>query len=253
VNAALLDVLFTVLAVSGLVLAAVIAERERAEAERERLTAVSTLGRRMIEAQEQERRRIARELHDDIGQRLALLASNLTLLAKRAHLSDRPDPTASELQLRTSEIAADVQALSHRLHSSKLELLGLAVAMRHFCAEFADQQKAAVLFDTRDVPDRLSPDTSLCLFRILQEALHNAAKHSGGRRFDVQVFGDDGQVHLVVSDDGKGFDVGTGRMGRGIGLISMEERIKLVHGALSIESQPGHGTTIHARVPITPS
>jgi signal transduction histidine kinase len=251
VNAALLDVLFTVLAVSGLALAAVIAERERAEAERERLTALSMLGRRLIEAQEQERSRIARELHDDIGQRLALLASNLTLLTKGPRPSDRVDPKASELQLKTSEIAADVQALSHRLHSSKLELLGITAAMRHFCSEFAEQQKAAVAFDARSVPDRLPPDIALCLFRILQEALHNAAKHSGGRRFDVQVWSGEGHVHLVVSDYGKGFDVAAARLGRGIGLISMEERIKLVHGALSIESQPAHGTTVHARVPVT--
>jgi len=248
VNAVLLDVLFTVLALSGLALASVIAERERAEAERELLIenkkteeALSNLSRRLIEAQEQERTRIARELHDDIGQRLSLLASSL---------SARADV---ELQHQASEIAADVQAISHRLHSSKLELLGMAATMRHFCSEFASQQKAVVRFESRDVPDRVSPDISLCLFRILQEALHNAVKHSGGARFEADVWSTDGQLQLVVRDHGRGFDVEMAKRGRGIGLVSMEERIKLVHGDLSIDSQPSRGTTIHARVPLRPS
>lgn len=215
--------------------------------------ALSSLSRRLIEAQEQERSRIARELHDDIGQRLALLASNLTVLVEHARRSERVDTQSIELQRQTSEIASDVQALSHRLHSSKLELLGVAVAMRHFCTEFAGQQKTTVSFESRDVPDRMPPDVSLCLFRILQEALHNAAKHSGGRRFEVQIWGSGGLVHLMVRDHGKGFDADAARRSRGIGLVSMEERIKLVHGELSIESQPARGTTVHARVPIASS
>jgi signal transduction histidine kinase len=120
--------------------------------------------------------------------------------------------------------------------------------MRLFCAEFAEQQKSAVEFAGHDVPDHLPPDISLCLYRILQEALHNAAKHSGGRKFDVQLRLADDQIQLVVRDHGKGFDVEAGRRGRGIGLVSMEERIKLVGGTLAIESQPLHGTTVHARV-----
>jgi signal transduction histidine kinase len=250
VGAVRLDVVFSVLALTGLSLAAVIAEREAAQAEHERLIraqaaretqraddAVSNLGRRLLDAQEQERRRIARELHDDIGQRLAALAINL-------------DGHAA-LQRQAAEIASDVQALSHQLHSSRIELLGLTVAMRHFCAEFAMQQKLAVDFHSRDLPEHLPPDVSHCLFRILQESLHNAAKHSGGRDFVVRLLGQDAAVHLEVVDRGKGFDVARGRAGRGIGLVSMEERLKLVDGELWIESILDRGTAVRARVPVT--
>jgi len=146
-----------------------------------------------------------------------------------------------------------VQALSHRLHSSRLELLGIAAAMGRFCAEFTEQQKAMVDFDTHDLPDRLPSDVSLSLLRILQEALHNAVKHSGVLRFEVQLWGSEKEIHLVVRDHGKGFDVEAARTGRGLGLVSMEERIKLVNGALSIDSQPGRGSTIHARVGVSSS
>ncbi|HEX6216927.1 MAG TPA: MASE1 domain-containing protein [Vicinamibacterales bacterium] len=200
--------------------------------------ALSNLSQRLIDAQEQERRRIARELHDDISQRLATLAIHLQ--------------GSSELQQMVGAIATDVQALSHELHSSRLELLGITVAMRHFCAEFAEQQQSTVAFDSRDVPRSLRPDISLCLFRILQESLHNAVKHSGVHQFEVRLWGSPGQVHLSVSDRGKGFDVRAARTGRGIGLISMDERLKLVGGNLSVGSQPHGGTTVHARVPVAP-
>ena len=104
-------------------------------------------------------------------------------------------------------------------------------------------------FATRDVPDQLPSDISLCLFRVLQEALHNSAKHSGVRHFEVQLWGGQDEMHLVVSDSGNGFDLEAARTGRGLGLISMEERLKLVDGELSIETQPRRGTRIHARAP----
>ncbi len=199
--------------------------------------ALSNLSRRLLDAQEQERRRIARELHDDISQRLATLAINLA--------------GSDELQQQVAEIASDVQALSHQLHSSRIELLGITAAMRHFCAEFGEQQKCAVDFEVRDLPTKLPPEISLCLFRILQESLHNAAKHSGVRQFQVRLWGAPELIHLTVSDGGKGFDVTTARYGRGIGLVSMEERLKLVGGQLAITSQPQDGATIHARVPFS--
>jgi PAS domain S-box-containing protein len=200
--------------------------------------AVSQLSRRLLEAQEQERRRIARELHDDIGQRLATLAFNLA--------------GSTELQQQVTELAADVQALSHELHSSRIELLGVSAAMRHFCAEFSAQQNCAVDFASQDLPSELRPEISLCLFRILQEGVHNATKHSGVRQVEVRLRGADGHIHLTVRDHGKGFDVAAARGGRGIGLISMEERVKLVGGDLTISSQPNGGATIHARVPFSP-
>jgi len=214
--------------------------------------ALSTVSRRLIEAQEQERRRIARELHDDIGQRLALLTVNLTGMAEGAGDAPRFQNQTIEVRRKAAEIAADIQTLSHRLHSSALELLGAAAAIQHLCEEFADQHKAVVDFDSHDLPDELPRDIALCLFRIVQEGLNNAVKHSGVRQFEVRLWATPGQVELVVSDAGKGFDVAAGRAGRGLGLISMEERIKLVDGDLSIDSQPHHGTTIHARVPVPP-
>jgi signal transduction histidine kinase len=212
--------------------------------------ALSSVSRRLIEAQEQERSRIARELHDDIGQRLALLTINLSALSERASSSSPSPDQGNDLQRQASEIAADVQALSHRLHSSRLELLGITAAMSQLCAEFAEQQKATVNFVTHDLPDHPPPDVSLSLFRVLQEALHNSVKHSGVLQFDVRLWGSHGAIHLAVRDEGKGFDVEGARNGRGIGLVSMEERIKLVNGDLSIHSEPQGGTTIHARVPL---
>ena len=215
--------------------------------------ALSTMSRRLIDAQEQERSRIARELHDDIGQRLALLSVNLTNLAQHEIRSPAVQHQTNELQRQASEIAADVQALSHRLHSSRLELLGITAAMSHLCAQFAQQQKATVDFEAHDLPDQLPSDVSLALFRILQEALHNSVKHSGVRRFAVLLWGAPGEIHLRVRDDGKGFDLESAKAGPGLGLLSMEERIRIVNGELSIDSQPGRGTTIHARVKFTSS
>ena len=156
-----------------------------------------------------------------------------------------------ELQKRTSEIATDIQSLSHELHSAKLQYLGIAAAIRGFCQEFAEQQKVEIDFKAHDLPSPLSPDMSLCLFRVLQEALHNSAKHSGVRQFEVRLWGTSDEIHLTVKDSGAGFDREAAKESRGLGLISMEERLKLVKGTISIESQPQHGTTIHARVPLS--
>jgi signal transduction histidine kinase len=250
INAALLDVLFTVLAVSGLAFAAVISERERAKAERRAQEVLSSVSQRLVDAQELERTRLARELHDDIGQRLSLLTVNLTEMRNRVSGSPQLHGQMHDLQQRAIEIAADVQALSHRLHSSKLELLGLPTATRIFCEEFADQQQAKVNFAVHGLLDDVPRDVSLCLFRVLQEALHNAAKHSGVRQFDVQLWAADDHVQLAVADQGKGFDVDAARSGRGIGLLSMGERIRIVRGTLSIESRHQLGSTIRARVPL---
>jgi PAS domain S-box-containing protein len=213
--------------------------------------ALAGVSGKLIEAQEQERRRIARELHDDIGQRLALLAIELAQLQQKSSDPAEFPERVAKVQLLTSEIAADIQSLSHELHSSRLQYLGLAAALRGFCQEFSGQQKVEVDFKAQDLPTPLSSDISLCFFRVLQEALHNAAKHSGVRHFEVRLWGRPDEIHLTISDSGVGFDLESTKAGRGLGLISMQERLKLLHGILSVESQPQRGTTIHASVPHT--
>jgi PAS domain S-box-containing protein len=216
--------------------------------------ALAGVSRRLIEAQDQERTRIARELHDDIGQRLALLAMGLTQLQQNsANLPAEVHSRMRELQKQTSEIAIDIQSLSHELHSSRLEYLGITAAVRAFCKEFSEQQKVEIDFRTHGLPSLVPQDVSLCLFRVLQEALHNSAKHSGVRHFEVRLWATPGEIHLTVRDPGSGFDREAAKASRGLGLISMEERLKILKGTFSIESQPQCGTTIHARVPLSAS
>ena len=222
-----------------------ITERKLAEA------ALASVSRRLIEAQEQERSRIARELHDDIGQRLSIVAIRLAQLQQGPPNSSELPSRIGELQKQTSEIAADLQSLSHELHSSRLEYLGIATAITGFCREFGEQQKVEIDCKIHDLPVTLSPDISLCFFRVLQEALHNSTKHSGVRYFEVELWATPDEIHLTVSDSGAGFDIDAAKASRGLGLISMEERLKLLKGTLSIESQLQRGTTIHARVPLT--
>jgi PAS domain S-box-containing protein len=211
---------------------------------------LSEIPRKLIEAQERERTRIGRELHDDIGQRLALLSVQMQQLQDDPLILSDTRSRMGELQKQTSELAADVQSLSHELHSARLQYFGIAGAMRGFCQEFGEQQKVEIDFQAHDLPSLVSPDTSLCFYRVLQEALHNSAKHSGVRRFEVRLWGTSDEIHLTVRDSGAGFEREAAKESRGLGLISMEERLKLLKGTLSIESQPKHGTTIHASVPL---
>jgi len=213
--------------------------------------AVSGVSGRLIEAQERERGRIARDLHDDICQQLALVSIQLEQVQRE--LPDSVSENRSqvgELRKRIIDISTDIQMMSHELHSAKLSYLGAAVAMKGFCREFGEHHKFEIEFESRDLPRQLPPDVSLCLFRVLQEALHNAAKHSGVKRFDVQLWGSSGDVHLTISDFGSGFDTEAAMKGRGLGITSMQERLKLVKGELTITSHPKSGTSIHARVPL---
>src|SRR5580704_13898713 len=139
--------------------------------------ALANVSRKLIEAQEQERSRIGRELHDDIGQRLALLAVQLQQLQQDTLISPEVRSRMGEFQKQIWEISTDIQSLSHELHSARLQYMGIARAMRGFCEEFAEQQKVEIDFKAHDLPGPMSPDISLCLFRVLQEALHNSAKH----------------------------------------------------------------------------
>jgi PAS domain S-box-containing protein len=212
--------------------------------------ALTNMSRKLVEAQEQERARIARELHDDINQRLAMLGIDLQQL--REHYAELPVEIGSrmeELQERTMGIANDVQALSHELHSSKLEYLGAVGGMKGWCKEFGERQALQVEFKSPDAEISLPREIGLCLFRVLQEALHNAAKHSGVKRVEVQLHEESDQIHLVISDLGRGFDVETAMQGRGLGLASMQERVRLANGTIEIQSKPMGGTTLHVRVP----
>ena len=141
--------------------------------------------------------------------------------------------------------------MSHELHSSKLEYLGIAAAMRGFCQEFGGQHKVTVEFKSHHVPSSLSSDVSLCLFRVLQEALRNSLKHSGTTQIKAELWGTPDEIHLAVSDSGSGFDPEAARESPGLGLISMHERLKLMKGTFVVESQPTRGTTIHVCVPLS--
>ena len=213
--------------------------------------ALHGISSRLIEAQEDERTRIARELHDDFSQRMALLAVELDRLRH-----DIPEVNGDALRridmLRqhTLEIGSDIQALSHELHSSKLEFLGVVPAMRGFCEEFGEKQKLKIDFQSNSLPKPVAPEIALCLFRILQEASHNAAKHSQVSHFDVHLRGTPGEIQLTISDAGVGFDVESVNNGRGLGLISMRERVKAVKGTISISSKLMQGTVIDVRIPM---
>lgn len=215
--------------------------------------ALPTVNRKLIEAHEEERTRIARELHDDISQRLALLAVSFDVVKQAlpgsaTQASQQIEQTIKQIE----DLGTDVQALSHRLHSSKLEHLGLERAAASFCRELSDRQNVGIEFHSWNIPRDLPQEISLTLFRVLQEALQNAIKHSGCRRFEASLSCGAGEIELTVRDSGIGFDLEEAMKGRGIGLISIRERLRLASGELSISSQLQHGTTIQARVPLTP-
>ena len=221
-----------------------ITERKQAE------ESMAGFSRRLIEAQETERTRIARELHDDINQRVAMVAITLQTAKEGLPNSEvKAGRILDEAGELVSELQADVHALSHRLHSSKLEYLGLEAATSGFCRELSERQNVKIDLHCEDIPEDLSSDVSLCLFRVLQEALHNATKYSGVNEFEVALNGASHEIQLRVHDSGVGFDAKQAINGHGLGLTSMKERLRLVSGELSINSALGYGTTVLARVP----
>jgi PAS domain S-box-containing protein len=222
-----------------------ITERKRAE------EALSCMNRRVIEAEERERDRIARDLHEDVGQRLALLAIAIEQLKndlphQAVELVDRLDAVSR----KTLEILTDVKASAHELYSPRLEYLSIAAVMRTFCEEFGERKRVEIDFRSHGFLNLVLPDVSICLFRVLQEALHNGVMHSGVQKLSVQLWGESDEIHLRVSDSGVGFDLRAARTGRELGLIRIEQRVKLVEGTFSIDSQPEKGTTVHVSVPL---
>ncbi len=154
----------------------------------------------------------------------------------------------NEADERISELGIDIQALSHQLHSSKLEYLGLEAAVSGLCKELSEGQNVRIDLHCEGMPEDLSSEIALCLFRVLQEALHNAIKHSGVDIFEVSLTAASREIELKVRDSGAGFDPVSTNDGHGLGLTSMKERVKSINGELCIDSKPGHGTTILARV-----
>jgi len=206
---------------------------------------IRDLGSRLLTAQESERSRIARELHDDISQQLAVLMVDVKLLARTTQ--GGADAMAVEATKRIDGIARSVHALSHRLHPAGLRVLGLVEALAGLQAEMA-RPDLTITFTHENVPLKLAPDLTLSLFRIAQEALQNALKYSKAHKVSVDLRGESDAVALTIVDDGVGFDV-DGAWGVGLGLISVRERIEAIGGTFQLHSSPGAGTTLAVRAP----
>jgi len=210
----------------------------------------------MIEAQEKERSRIARELHDDICQRLAMLCIQLDRIATTLPVRNEPGCSDSErlgdiekASKLGKEIAQSVRALSRELHSPQVDHLGVVASVGAFCRDVAEQHGVEINFTNTDVPAFLPGDVSTCIVRVVQETLRNAITHSGVKTFNVCVRGAGGVIVLQVSDKGRGFDSNVAGVKGGLGFVSLRERLHLVNGTLTIESNPNQGTTITARIP----
>ena len=213
--------------------------------------ALEKVSGQLIEAQEKERTRLARELHDDICQRLTMLSMKIEKATNGVRRGQRS--VADQLELiwqQCSDLTGDVQALSHELHPSILDNLGLATAVKSFCREVSEHNGVVVEFAGRDIPNSLPREISLSLFRVIQEAIHNALKYSGGKQFEVRLQAKTREIELEVSDRGAGFDPTSIKNGGGLGLVSMAERIHQVDGTFTIDSQLNIGTRIRARVPL---
>ena len=213
--------------------------------------ALENVSGQLIAAQEKERSRLARELHDDICQRLAMISLKIEKVSKgwgRAK-SSIPDQL-EQIWQQCSTLTGDVQTLSHELHPSILDNLGLVTAVRSYCREVSEQKGVLVEFSGGNIPSSLPREVSLSLFRVVQEALRNGVKYSGQKHFEVRLQEISGQLELEVSDRGVGFDAMKTKKGGGLGLVSMAERINQVNGSFSIDSQPNVGTRIRARVPM---
>jgi PAS domain S-box-containing protein len=230
----------------ALIVAEDITMRRQAEAARQELA------QRLINAQEAERAHVARELHDNIGQSLALLSMELEK-TRLMLTGSSPDSNArlAHLCSKLKDLGRVVGNLSHQLHSSELELLGLAAAIKGLCQEFSEQYHMKVNCTCCSVSENLCADISLCLFRVMQEALNNVAKHSQARKIDIKVRGTLHSLHLSISDDGVGFAPNNAIARPGLGLTSMRERLHLIGGKFTITSKPGVGTRIEAVVPIS--
>jgi PAS domain S-box-containing protein len=228
---------------AGYIVSAIdVTERKQAE------ELVHDLAGRLIVRQEVERQRIARELHDDIGQGIALLKVEIDLMATQVD-SEQTRAHLRRLASRVGEIASDVHDVSYELHPSKLRVMGLVSALQSLCRDMSNQRNLHVTFTQSAIPPFVDPDVSLCLYRIAQESLHNIARHSHAREAQVTIACDDGQIALQVADEGVGFDPRQ-ITHAGLGLRSMRERVAILNGQLTIDTAPGRGTRINVCVPL---
>jgi signal transduction histidine kinase len=232
-----------------------ITERKQAEdalhRSRQELRALSA---KLISVSEEERRDLSRELHDVLSHKLAALALKTKLLERRQKaLPDEARAELRRLEEEISNVAGEVQQISRQLHPTVLRDLGLEVALREACTVFSNVHGITVGFSAKDVPRSLPENVALCVYRVAQECLHNVAKHAQATAVDVALVRTEEGLALSVKDSGDGFDVGEARGKGGLGLISMEERLRLVNGRFSVRSRPGEGTVVDVFVPLTRS
>jgi PAS domain S-box-containing protein len=212
--------------------------------------AILELGSRLINLQEEERSRIARELHDDVCQRLALLATELQFAAESSPESG-PElvEKVGRVFERLQELSSDIHDLSYRLHPRSLERLGLTEAIGGLCREIGKRRRIQLVFEEKNMPSSIGDDAALCLYRVAQESLRNVVKHSRAKSAEVELWAENGEARLTVTDGGVGYDPGPIREQNGLGVISMRERLRALGGRLSIQSVPGEGTRVEAVVP----
>jgi PAS domain S-box-containing protein len=219
--------------------------RKRAEETAQQLSG------RLLHAHEEERARLAKELHDGLSQNLALLSVEMEMFGQRLpETSAQINERLSGFSREAKGLSAEVHRISHGLHPAKLTQLGLSVALGGFCREVERAHDIEVCFEARDVPRELPPEAALCLYRVAQEAIQNVVKHSGSKRATVELETTGNRICLVVTDDGKGFETGAERGSGSLGLVSMHERVRLLHGEVFVKSEPGQGTRVEARVPL---
>jgi signal transduction histidine kinase len=211
------------------------------------------LAARLLHAQEEERRRIAREMHDDWTQRLALLSIAVAKLEKHIGSPENVLPLLRGMQDQLVGLCEDVHALSRQLHPSILDDLGLVEALRSECASFSRREGIGVVYRPEEVPETLPKEVALCVYRVAQEALRNLAKHAAVTEAWVTLIAAGPELLLRVQDQGVGFDPAGGHSQPGLGLSSMEERVRLIQATLSVTSAPGRGTTVEVRAPLARS
>jgi len=207
------------------------------------------LAGRLIGAQEDERSRIGRELHDHVSQRLGILAIKIDQLRMNPSTGTTIAPALDELRQQTSEITDDIHALSHRLHSSMLDHLGVVPALQRLVKECSQRYAIPIAFTHASLPAPVPSEVALCLFRVAEESLTNVAKHSRAASARVDVASDGGGIRLTIADVGVGFDPRMLETRAGLGFVSMRERLRLVHGTIRIHAAPAQGTKIDVWVP----